>query len=46
LLAGGGWYSLVSSYQHLKNAGRWALDVATKIGVNLATEALKKALGS
>jgi hypothetical protein len=32
--------------QHLKNVGQWALDVATKIGVNLATEALKKALGS
>jgi uncharacterized protein YjbI with pentapeptide repeats len=32
--------------QHLKNAGQWALDVATKIGVNLVTEALKKALGS
>jgi AbiTii len=32
--------------QHLKNGGKWALDVATKIGVNLATEALKKSLGS
>jgi hypothetical protein len=32
--------------QHLKNAGPWALDVATKIGVNLATEVLKKAFGS
>ena len=32
--------------QHLKNAGQWALDVATKVGVNLATEALKKVLAS
>lgn len=29
----------------LKSAGIWALDVATKIGVTLATEALKIALG-
>jgi cell division septal protein FtsQ len=29
----------------LKSAGTWALDVATKIGVALATEALKIALG-
>ena len=32
--------------QHLKNAGKWALDVATKIGVSVASEALKKSLGS
>lgn len=32
--------------QHLKNAGQWALDVATKIGVSVASEALKKSLGS
>lgn len=29
---------------HLKSAGKWALDVATKIGVSVATEALKTAL--
>jgi hypothetical protein len=34
-----------SVVKHLKNAGKWALDVATKIGVNVATEALKKSLG-
>lgn len=32
--------------QHLKTAGKWALDVAEKIGVNVATEALKAALNS
>ena len=28
----------------LKNAGKWTLDVATKIGVSLATEVLKKSI--
>ncbi len=30
---------------HLKSAGKWALDVATKIGVNVATAAIKSATG-
>lgn len=30
--------------RHLKQAGRWALDVATQIGVPVATEALKSVL--
>ncbi len=30
---------------HLKKAGKWALDVATKIGVSIASDALKKSLG-
>lgn len=30
---------------HLKTAGHWALDVATKIGVNVATAAIKSATG-
>lgn len=30
---------------HLKSAGKWALDVATKIGVSVATAALKSSLG-
>lgn len=29
----------------LKNAGKWALSVAEKIGVGVATQALKSALG-
>jgi hypothetical protein len=29
----------------LKSAGKWALDVATKIGVSLATEAIKQSTG-
>ncbi len=29
---------------HLKEAGKWALDVATKIGVSLVSEMLKTAL--
>jgi hypothetical protein len=29
----------------LRAAGSWALDVATKIGVSIASEALKKAIG-
>jgi uncharacterized protein YjbI with pentapeptide repeats len=31
--------------EHLKSAGKWALDIATKIGTSLAVEALKKSLG-
>ena len=31
--------------QYLSKAGEWALDVATKIGVSVATEALKKSAG-
>jgi hypothetical protein len=29
---------------HLKKAGKWALDVATKIGVSVASDVLKTAL--
>ena len=32
--------------QHLKSAGSWALDVATKIGTSVAVEALKRSIGS
>ena len=31
--------------EHLKSAGKWALDIATKIGTSLAVEALKKSMG-
>jgi hypothetical protein len=31
--------------EHLAKAGKWALEVATKIGVAVATEALRKSLG-
>jgi hypothetical protein len=31
--------------QHLRNAGIWAFNVSTKIGVGVATAALKTALG-
>src|SRR6266508_2945267 len=31
--------------ESLKSAGKWALDVATKIGVSLATEAIKQSTG-
>jgi hypothetical protein len=31
--------------KHLAKAGKWALDVATKIGIPVAAEALKKAIG-
>ena len=31
--------------EHLRNAGRWALDVSTKVGIGVATAALKTALG-
>ena len=30
---------------HLKSAGKWAFDVATKIGVNVASEAIKRSMG-
>lgn len=31
--------------ESLKGAGKWALDVATKIGASLATEAIKESMG-
>jgi len=31
--------------ESLKSAGKWALDVATKLGVSLATEAIKQSTG-
>ena len=31
--------------EHLKSAGKWAFDIASKIGVNLATSVLKGTLG-
>ena len=31
--------------RHLKTAGKWAFDVATKIGVSVASEAMKKSMG-
>jgi hypothetical protein len=31
--------------EHLAKAGKWALGIAEKIGVPVATEALKKAIG-
>ncbi len=31
--------------EHLKSAGKWALDVAKKIGVSLASEVLKDSMG-
>lgn len=31
--------------EHLKSAGKWALDTATKIGTSLAVEAIKKSMG-
>jgi len=31
--------------EYLKSAGKWALDIATKIGVAIAAEALKQAMG-
>ncbi len=34
-----------TALERLKAAGKWALDVATKIGVGVATAALKSALG-
>jgi hypothetical protein len=35
----------VRTLEYLKKAGSWALDVATQIGVNLASSALKGSLG-
>jgi hypothetical protein len=31
--------------QHLRSAGKWALDTATKIGTSLAVEVIKKSMG-
>ncbi len=31
--------------EYLKSAGKWALDIASKIGVPIAIEALKRAMG-
>ena len=31
--------------EHLKSAGKWAFNIATKIGTNLAVEAIKKSMG-
>jgi hypothetical protein len=31
--------------ESLKGAGKWALDVASKIGTSLATEAIKQSMG-
>ena len=31
--------------KHLKAAGKWALDMATEVGTNLASETLKNAMG-
>jgi len=31
--------------EHLKAAGQWALDIATKIGTSLTVEVLKRTLG-
>ena len=31
--------------RHLKSAGKWSFDVATKIGVSVASEAIKKSMG-
>jgi hypothetical protein len=33
-----------AALEHLKKAGKWAFDVATKIGVSIASDALKTAL--
>jgi len=35
----------VRTLEYLKKAGNWALDVATKIGLNIASFALKGSLG-
>lgn len=34
-----------STYEHLKSAGKWALDAATQIGASLAAEVIKKSMG-
>ncbi len=31
---------------HLESAGKWALDIATKIGTSLAVEAIKKSMNT
>ena len=31
--------------KHLKNVGKWALDVSTNLGTNIATELIKKSMG-
>jgi hypothetical protein len=31
--------------QHLKAAGKWALDIATKIGTTVAAKAIQTAIG-
>ena len=31
--------------EHLKNAGKWVLDFASKVGASLVAEVTKKALG-
>ena len=33
-----------AALRYLKSAGTWALGIAEKIGVNVATEALKRAM--
>jgi hypothetical protein len=35
---------LPSALKHLKAAGNWALDIATKVGVPIAVEFIKRAL--
>ena len=35
----------VTMLQHLKSAGKWGFDVATKIGASVASEAIKKSIG-
>ena len=32
-------------YASLKKAGSWVVDVATKVGIGVATEAIKRAVG-
>ncbi len=34
-----------SSLDHLRRAGKWIWDVATKVGIGVATEAAKRAIG-
>ncbi len=34
-----------AAMRHLRSAGKWVLDVATEIGVNVASEAIKKSMG-
>jgi hypothetical protein len=33
------------AFEHLRNAGKWALDVSSKVGIGVATAALKSVLG-